>query len=136
MKKTIRLTESDLHRVIKESVKRVLNENIDLDRQELAFQIIANLEQDLKTVISNTDSSSAQAFGSPDEKLKAIANTLSHVDEGLYQQAQSTFSKLLEVISELQDIRISLKTFGAQDSYWGHDFKTPNGTVGLSNYSH
>ena len=26
MKKTIRLTESDLHRVIKESVKRVLNE--------------------------------------------------------------------------------------------------------------
>ena len=34
MKKTIRLTESDLHRVIKESVKRVLRENSDYPPSE------------------------------------------------------------------------------------------------------
>ena len=31
MKKTIRLTESDLHRVIKESVKRILRENANIN---------------------------------------------------------------------------------------------------------
>lgn len=31
MKKRIRLSESDLHRVIRESVNRVLNESIDAD---------------------------------------------------------------------------------------------------------
>ena len=29
MKKVIRLTESDLHKLVKESVTRILNENID-----------------------------------------------------------------------------------------------------------
>jgi protein gp37 len=129
-KQVIRLTESDLHRIIKESVNNVLSEN----EQEKTYQIISNLEQDLKTVISNTDSSSSQAFGSSDEKLKMITNSLSHISTNLSIQAESTFNKLLEVISELQDIRITLKTLDAKDKYWGHPYKTPNGTVGLSNY--
>ena len=82
----------------------------------------------------NTDSSSNQAFGSPSEKLKMITNRLSHVDSNLSLQAESTFDKLIEVISELQDIRIAIKTLGANDKYWGHPYQTPNGTVGLSNY--
>ena len=49
----IRLSESHLHRMISESVKRVLNES-----QESLYQQFCNLEEDLKTVIANTDSSS------------------------------------------------------------------------------
>lgn len=134
MKRTIRLTESDLHKVIEESVKRVLNENENLHSQERIYGIICNLESDIKTVISNTDSSSGQAFGSPEEKLQAITNALSHIDPSLSQETESSFNKLIEVISELQSIRIKLKQLGADDTYWGHKFNTPNGTVGLTNY--
>ena len=136
MKCRVRLTESDLHRIVKESVNKVLNEDYDIDAQERIYHTIANLENDLKTIISNTDSSSNQAFGSPDEKLLMISNSLSHIDMNLSKQAEKTFSKLLEVRSELQDLLINLKTLGAKDSYWGHNFQreTPHGTVGLSNY--
>jgi hypothetical protein len=136
MKQIIKLRESDLHRIVKESVKKIIKEGSDIDTQERLYHTIANLEADLKTVISNTDSSSNQAFNSPDEKLLMISNALSHIDMNLSKQAETTFSKLIEVISELQNIRINLKTFGAKDSYWGHNFQkeTPHGTVGLSNY--
>ena len=131
-KKTI--NEAQLRAIVKEAVRNVLKEN-DLDAQESMYQIICNLEADIKTVISNTDSSSNQAFGDSQDKLNAISNSLSHIDDSLAQQSRLTFAKLLEVISELQDIRISLKALGAKDSYCGHSFKTTNGTVGLSNYS-
>lgn len=124
-----RLTESRLRNMIREAVKSVL-----IDGQEDMYSVIANLEHDLETIIRNTDNSSGQAFGSIQDKLLAISNTLSHVDPNLSQQAKSTFEKLMEVKSELQDLRIQLKTIGAKDSYWGHDFKTPGGTVDLSNY--
>lgn len=127
--KTIRLNERELHRLISESVKRMLNES-----QESLYQQFCNLEQDLKTVIANTDSSSNQAFGSPDEKLKMITNAFSHIDNQLSEKSSATFQKLIEVISELQDIRIALKTLNSDDKYWGHKYKTTNGTVGLSNY--
>ena len=138
-KQRIRLNESQFNnivkKVVKESVKKLLREDNDITTQERMYDIIANLESDIKTVISNTDTSSRQAFGSPEEKLHSISNVLSHIDNGLSQQAMLTFDKLLEVISELQDLRIQLKTLNAKDSYWGHNFKTPNGTVGLSNYN-
>jgi hypothetical protein len=136
MKQIIKLRESDLHRIVKESVKKIIKEGSDIDTQERLYHTIANLEADLKTVISNTDSSSNQAFNSPDEKLLMISNALSHIDMNLSKQAETTFSKLLEVMSELQNLRINLKTLGAKDSYWGHNFQreTPHGTVGLSNY--
>ena len=134
-KQTIRLNESQLKRIVSESVKRVLKEDDSFQSQERMYGIIANLEADIKTVLHNTDTTSAQAFGSPEEKLRAISNALSHIDNGLSQEAEQTFNKLLDVISELQDLRIQLKTFGAKDSYWGHNFKTPHGTVGLSNYN-
>lgn len=129
-KNVVKINENTLRQIVAESVKKALNE----DSQENAYRIICNLEEDLKTVISNTDSSSSQAFGSPDEKLKMISNRLSHIEPNLSMQAEKTFKKLLEVISELQDIRINLKTLGAKDQYWGHSYETPNGTVGLSNY--
>lgn len=133
-KETIKMNETQLRNMIAESVKKVLKES----SQEDLYHIIANLEADIKTVISNTDSSSSQAFGSPDEKFKMIVNSLTHIDSNLSMKAESTFNKLLGVISELQDLRISLKTLGAKDSYWGHDFNTssPDGTVSLSNYRH
>ena len=131
-KKTI--NEAQLRAIVKEAVSNVLREN-DLDAQESIYQIICNLEEDIKTVISNTDSSANQAFGDAQEKLNAITNSLSHIDVNLAQQLHSTFVKLQEVITELRDIRISLKSLGANDSYWGHPFKTTNGTVGLNNYS-
>ena len=39
MKRTIRLTESDLHRVIKESVVRILNEDIQSKRFRIDFYV-------------------------------------------------------------------------------------------------
>lgn len=128
----IKLNESQLKQIVSESVKRVLREEYDL--QEALYQTICNLESDLRTVIKNTDKSSSQAFGDVDDKLNAIVNRLSHVDEGLANQASAIVNKLQDVMLELQDLRINLKTFGAEDGYWGHNFKTPNGTVGLSNY--
>lgn len=96
---------------------------------------MGGLETDIATVISNTDSSSNQAFGSPKDKLKAIYNTMTHIgNDELAEDTKNTFSKLLEVLSELQDIRIKLKTFNADDKYWGHNWESPKGTVGLSNY--
>ena len=129
-KNTIKLNEAKLKKIVAESVKKVLMES----QQENLYQTVCNLEEDLKTVIRNTDSTSNQAFGSPEEKLRAISNSLSHIDENLSEQAVSTFRKLLDVINELQEIRINLQTLGATDAYWGHSFKSPNGTVGLSNY--
>lgn len=136
MKQKIRLTESSIRRIVKEAVQKILNEGSNIEAQERLYHIIADLEADLKTVIHNTDSSMNQEFDSPNEKLSMISNALSHVDMNLSKQAETTFNKLIEVISELQDIRINLKTFGAKDSYWGHNFQkeTPHGTVGLSNY--
>lgn len=134
-KQVIKINENQLKQIVTETVKKVLKEDNNIASQERMYNIIANLESDMKTVISNTDTSSGQAFGSPEEKLHAISNALSHVDNGLSQQAKLTFDKLIEVISELQDLRIQLKTLNANDSYWGHRFKTPNGTVGLSNYN-
>jgi hypothetical protein len=134
----IRLTESQLHRVIKESVSKIIkenNSNYDIELQEKIYQTICNLEEDLSTVIKNTDQSSGQAFGGSNDKLKAIYNSITHIgNTEISEQAKETFSKLLEVISELQDIRIKLKTFNAEDKYWGHNFKSTNGTVGLTQY--
>ena len=42
MKRRIRLTESDLHRIVEESVKRIINE-ADFDRQEFANQMAAGV---------------------------------------------------------------------------------------------
>lgn len=39
MKRTIKLTESDLHRVIKESVVRILNEDIQSKRFRIDFYV-------------------------------------------------------------------------------------------------
>lgn len=38
MKKTIRITETDLHRIVKESVKKLMKENEDSDLDELNSQ--------------------------------------------------------------------------------------------------
>ncbi len=88
-KRTYRLTESRLRGMIREAVKSVL-----IEGQEDMYSVIANLEHDLETIIHNTDNSSGQAFGSIQDKLLAISNTLSHVDPNLSQQAKSTFEKL------------------------------------------
>lgn len=140
MKQRFRINESQLRRIVSESVKRCLNEDENQDfqliQQESLYKTLCSLNADIKTVISNTDTSSSQAFGSPEEKLAAISNALTHIDSDIAKQSESTFSKLIEVLSELQSLCTSLKTFGAEDPYWGHPFKTPFGTVSLSRYSY
>jgi hypothetical protein len=60
---------------------------------------------------------------------------MTHIgNDELAEDAKNTFTKLLEVLSELQDICIELKTFNADDKYWGHKWEPSRGTVGLSNY--
>ena len=45
MKKLIRLTEGDLHRIVKESVKRALNEIGDTERGQYALGALAKRKQ-------------------------------------------------------------------------------------------
>ena len=134
-KKQIRLTESDLHRIVKESVKKLLKEgeNNALYFQEKLYKLIGQLVIDLKTVIKNTDTSNQQSFGSTEDKLRSISNLMYHTDKNMAQQAESTFGKLLQVINELEEIQQSLLTLGS-NSRWGHEsFGYPNGSVPLSN---
>lgn len=55
-KNTIKLNEAKLKKIVAESVKKVLMES----QQENLYQTVCNLEEDLKTVIRNTDSTSNQ----------------------------------------------------------------------------
>lgn len=48
MKRTIRLTERDLHKVIEESVRNILNENID-------YSAVWRIIDELRTVMSDED---------------------------------------------------------------------------------
>ena len=48
MKRTIRLTESDLHKVIEESVRNILNENVD-------YSAVWRIIDELRTVMSDED---------------------------------------------------------------------------------
>ena len=45
MKKVIRLTEGDLHRIVKESVNRILNEIGDTERGQYALGALAKRKQ-------------------------------------------------------------------------------------------
>ena len=54
-KQIIRLTESDLHNVIRESVKNVLNETFDIQSNynwELALDTITTLEMDTERLLN------------------------------------------------------------------------------------
>lgn len=48
MKRTIRLTESELHKVIEESVRNILNENVD-------YSAVWRIIDELRTVMSDED---------------------------------------------------------------------------------
>ena len=50
MKKTIRLTENDLHRIVKESVNRVLNENENSDK-EIIINVLTEFGDDSSSQI-------------------------------------------------------------------------------------
>lgn len=59
MKRRIRLTEEDLHRIVRESVKRIINE-ADFDRQKIANQMAAgvldlNMYDGRRMGLSHTD---------------------------------------------------------------------------------
>lgn len=50
MKRTIRLTESDLHNIVKESIRRILNEKVDTGQVKAAWERSKNRQkvQELK----------------------------------------------------------------------------------------
>ena len=72
MKKRIRLTENDLHRVIKESVKKVLKEasydaNGNFDEEQHNLDLISDLNDEMRNVNNNINDalSSLNAIISP-----------------------------------------------------------------------
>lgn len=81
MKRTIRLTESDLHRIVKESVKRALNE-VSTDTLHNAYQKSQKLTNKLPNVTRDPKVlrryRQKQAFG--DELEKRHRNEISAID--------------------------------------------------------
>lgn len=75
MKKKIRITEQDLHRIIKESVKRVLNEWADGTNTILAYHVIT---------VGGDDSDQAEADFAYEIYDKLTHNEIS-VDEAIWE---------------------------------------------------
>ena len=83
-KKMIRLTESDLHRIVKESVKRALMENTYNTHQ---YQVVAYL------IDPNADWQRRELSSDSYEESKRDFELLSNLDGNLNRQAMNIFRK-------------------------------------------
>ena len=83
-KKMIRLTESDLHRIVKESVKRALMENTYNTHQ---YQVVAYL------IDPNADWQRGELSSDSYEESKRDFELLSNLDGNLNRQAMNIFRK-------------------------------------------
>ena len=75
-KKLIRLTESDLHNIVKESVNRILKEDVDVDylesRREEMLQKIKVMINKIDSMISEYANEFGKEYVEDDERLNAI----------------------------------------------------------------
>lgn len=83
-KQVIRLTESDLHRIVKESVKRALMENTYNTHQ---YQVVAYL------IDPNADWQRGELSSDSYEESKRDFELLSNLDGNLNRQAMNIFRK-------------------------------------------
>ena len=84
MKKTIRLTESELKHMIMESVKRVLNENIGFKPEYSWCIALVNHRGDWVEDSTNSDDSAQAAFSTPDEAFRDGLRNLRAYDDDKY----------------------------------------------------
>ena len=102
MKRRIRLTESDLHRVIKESVKNVLNE--------------VSLATMQKAADKASDRLHSNAYDSDEEKLRRpkqwmnIASTEKHKSKSLDEEVYKLLYKYYEEYKDLSKAYKQFKT--------------------------
>ena len=83
-KKIVRITESDLHRIVKESVKRALMENTYNTHQ---YQVVAYL------IDPNADWQRGELSSDSYEESKRDFELLSNLDGNLNRQAMNIFRK-------------------------------------------
>ena len=98
MKKTIRLTESDLHRIVKESVKRVLKEDSDEDVYSQVKMLCERFIDIFTNHIDYIKQGNEELVGGEDIK--------------------NSYFKVVDAFSELLNI---FKRMGI-DSYYGESF--------------
>lgn len=95
MKKIVRLTESDLHKIVKESVKRVLNEGAFGSEPPYYWSISELKESDANSGewesyqcvedSASSDNSTQSEFETPDEAYSDGLEQLKYYNEGHYR---------------------------------------------------
>ena len=75
MKKVIRLTESDLHRIVKESVERILEED-DTFRNHVSQRIIDDLKASKSTHRAGDSEWIKKRYACNDDVANDVANKL------------------------------------------------------------
>lgn len=89
VKQRIRLTESQLHRVIKESVKRVLNEAASYEHEPPYYWSISRCNEDFESLECVEDSAtshdaSKDEFDTPEEAYKDGLRNLQYYNDDFY----------------------------------------------------
>ena len=86
MKQIIKLTEQDLHRIVNESVRRVLNEIGDTERGQYALgAVAARNDSRMRNAYRQGAYDSARKYGAVSDNANAIANRQSSsygIDQG------------------------------------------------------
>ena len=79
-KRLIRLTENDLHRIVKESVKKVINEGNTTETYEKLWSAWSNIKE-----VLNKDPMFSQSQGMMSSSQKAIADILREASESVFK---------------------------------------------------
>ena len=140
-KKLIRLTESDLHRIVKESVHKIINEIGDTEKGQDALgqvhgRAIARAAKlgdkgGASRKLRNTASDAAHKAYSEAEKNKLFAGIGSSFDNGIdkgYHKAKANESRINRVVKESVDKILSESDYWreAEDNYLMRE-KLPRG---------
>ena len=84
MKKRVRLTESDLHRIVKESVNRILKENVE-------YEQLYDKIQDVTNDINNFCKIARKNNSASDEYTKQLMDRMSDLSSQLSDTAFQFF---------------------------------------------
>jgi len=128
-KQTIKLNESQLRNIIKENIKKVLKE--ETDERGDAYDVVASLHSDIRTVIVNH-------LGSINDEDKApyrLYHILKKFGEDNAKKGKEAIQMILKAEELLSDVYRHLN-FGDTSDYFGRGYGSRSGakaTIGLSN---
>lgn len=123
-KKLIKLTEADLHKIVKQSVNRVLKES-DRDFRGEAYDKASSLASDIETLLNNhlgrvNDSDQAPM------KMYAI---LHEYGEENAEKGKQAIELMIQAKKTLEDVARHLN-FGDINDYWGRRYGSRPGAMG------